>query len=107
MMSAYSLARWWRGDRKILYIFALYGLAAGIVTYIDSTSYEHDIFANISFPMNYPVFLMLFWVEWNLANPSGFSILSVSAMIIPYSILVWSFIGLLAYSLTRMFKMGP
>jgi disulfide bond formation protein DsbB len=106
MMSSYSLMQWWHSDRKILYLFALYGLVAGIITYIDSTSYEQDIFANISLPMNYPAFLMLFWAEWNLANPNGFSILSISGMIIPYSILIWSFIGLLAYSLTRMFKMG-
>ena len=107
MMRAYSLARLWRSDRKILYLFVLYGFAAGIITYIDSTSDGQDVFANISFPMNYPAFLMLFWAEWNLANPNGFSILFYPAMLIPYSVITWSFIGLLAYLIIRMFRLGP
>ena len=56
--------------------------------------------------MNFPAILMLLWTEWNVAGPNGFSILFNPAMLIPYSVMAWSFIGLVAYSLIKMFRLG-
>lgn len=97
-------------DSKFLFIFALYGLAAGIMTYIGSLSYdENDIFSNLSFPMNFPSFLVLFGFEWFVANPNGFSIINGGigqTTIMIGSVAVWSGIGLLVYGFVKMFKLG-
>jgi hypothetical protein len=63
-------------DCIFLFLFALYGLAAGIITYIGGLSYdENDIFSSMSYLINFPTFLVLFGFEWFAANPNGFSIL--------------------------------
>ena len=97
-------------DSKFLFIFALYGLAAGIMTYIGSLSYdENDIFSNLSFPMNFPSFLVLFGFEWFVANPNGFSIIYGGigqTTIMIGSVAVWSGIRLLVYGFVKMFKLG-
>lgn len=102
-----SLTDWWWDDIKILYLFALFGMAAGIITYIDSLFLEQDIFSLLSLPMNYPAIMMLLFIEYFIIAPSGFSIFFHPLAIIPYSIVLWSFIGLIVYSLIRMFKLGP
>jgi hypothetical protein len=98
-------------DIKFLTLFALYGSAAAIITYVGSLSYdENDVFSNLSFPMNFPSFLVLFGFEWFVANPNGFSILNGDigqTTIIVGSIAVWSGIGLLLYGLVKMLKLGP
>ncbi len=76
------LMNWWRSDRKILYIFALYGLAAGIMTSALSL-YNDNNLTYLVRQLNFP------------------------AMMIVGSMAAWSFIGLLIYSLVRMFRMGP
>ncbi|MGI0013480.1 MAG: hypothetical protein ACREBU_08590 [Nitrososphaera sp.] len=98
-------------DGKFLILFALYGLAAGVITYIGTLSYdENDIFSNLSYPMNFPSFLVLFSLEWFVANPNGFSILNGDvgpAILLAGSIAVWSGIGLVVYGFVKMFKLGP
>lgn len=89
-----------------MYLFALYGVVAGIMTYADSLSYDQDIFSLLSLPMNYPAIMMLLFIEYFIITPSGFSIFFHSLAIIPYSIVLWSFIGLMVYGLIRMFKLG-
>jgi len=97
-------------DSRLLILFALYGLAAGIITYVGSLSYdENDVFSNLSFPMNFPSFVVLFGFEWSVANPNGFSILNGDigqTTIMIGSVAVWSGIGLLLYGLVKMFKLG-
>jgi hypothetical protein len=107
MMSAHSLAKWWRGDRKILCLFALYGFAAGIVTYIDSTSHGQYLFPNISFSINFLGLIVMFWMDGTIGSPNGFSIFFDPIVMIPYSILAWSFIGLIGYLFIKMFRLGP
>jgi hypothetical protein len=102
-----ALIRWWKGDRKILLIFALYGFAAGLASYIASLTYDDSFMDGITSAANFAAMLTLFYVEWNLANPNGFSVFFHPAMIIVGSVAVWSFIGLLIHMLVRMFKMGP
>jgi len=99
-----------QNDSKCLFLFALYGLAAGIITLIGSLSYdENDIFSNLSYPMNFPSFLVLFGFEWFVANPNGFSILngdiSTTTLMIG-SVAIWFGIGLVVYGFVKMFKLG-
>ena len=105
------LARWrQQGDRRILHLFALYGLAAGILTYFSSFDYE-AIPDNIGFLINFPAFLALFIFDGFIASlGSSFSILAgqhVGATIILGSVITWSLIGLILYGLYKMFKLGP
>ena len=105
------LARWrLQGDRKILYLFALYGLAVGILTYISSLDYE-AIPDNIGLWINFPAILALFVFDGFVANLGGsFSVLGgqyVGATIILGSTIAWLFIGLIMYGLYKMFKLGP
>lgn len=97
-------------DTKILFLFALYGLAAGLVTYIGSLSYdEGDIFSNISYPLNFPSFLVLFGFEWFVANLNAFSILNGdigTTTLMIGSVAVWFAIGLVFYGFVKMFKLG-
>jgi hypothetical protein len=102
-----ALANWWQSDRKILYLFALYGLAAGIMSYVASLSYDDHFMDGATSAANFPAILTLFYMEWNVANPNGFSIFFHPIMIIVGSMAVWSFIGLLIYSLVKMLRMGP
>jgi hypothetical protein len=92
-------------DSKFLFLFALYGLAAGIITYIWSLSHDgNDIFSNLSYPMNFPFFL-LFGFEWFVANPNGFSILNGgigTTTLITGSIPVWLGIGLVVYGFVKI-----
>jgi hypothetical protein len=101
-----ALMRWWKGDRKILLIFALYGFAAGLASYSASLTYDDSFMDGITSATNFAAVLALFYVEWNLANPNDF-VFFHPAMIIVGSAAVWSSIGLLTYLLVRMFKMGP
>ena len=100
------MIRWWQGEEKILYIFALYGLAAGILSYIASLSYDDQFTEGIAATANFPSLMILLSIEWFVMNPNGFSILNQST-IIPGSIVIWSFIGLTVYYFIKMFKMGP
>ena len=97
-------------DSKVLFLFAFYGLAAGIITYIGSLSYdENDIFSNLSYPMNFPSFLVLFGFEWFVANPNGFSILNGdigTTTLMIGSVAVWLGIGLVVYGFVKLFKLG-
>lgn len=97
-------------DSKFLFLFALYGLIAGIITYIGTHSYdESDIFSNISNLMNFPSFLVLFGFEWFVANPNGFWILNGDIGIMTLmigSVVVWSAVGLVVYGFVKMFKLG-
>jgi hypothetical protein len=77
-----ALMRWWKGDKKILYIFALYGLAAGIMSYIASLSYDDSFMNGIISAVNFPSIMILLYIEWNMANPNGFSIFFHPTMII-------------------------
>ena len=105
---AASLIRWsWADDKKILLIFTLYGLAAGLLSYIASFSYYDSFFDGGASTVNFPSMLTMFYIEWNLANPNGFSIFFYPVMIVAGSIAVWSSIGLIMYLLVRMFRMGP
>lgn len=97
-------------DSKFLFLFALFGLVAGIITYIGSLSYdESDLFSNLSYPMNLPSFLVLFGFEWFVANPNGFSILNgdigITTVMIG-SVAVWFGIGLVVYGFVKMSKLG-
>jgi hypothetical protein len=95
-----TLMRWWHGDKKILYVFALYGLGAGIVMYTASLSYDH--LDAISFVSNYPTIVMMFFFFEGRSMPVPTFILIMSS-----SVATWSFIGLIVYAFTKMFKMGP
>jgi hypothetical protein len=101
---------WLRGDRGILYRFVLYGFAAGTLTYVSSLTYEQDL-DNIAMLMNFPAIIILFGIEWSIANQNGFSILSGNPYqflpIILGSAAIWSFIGLVVYAFVKMFKLGP
>jgi hypothetical protein len=103
MSSQYALLRWWQGDRRIVYVFALYGLAAGIVTFIAGEYYYNDqLIRTASFASNYPAIVaMLFFFAGTTSPVPSF------VLIISTSIIAWSFIGLLLYSFVKMFKMGP
>jgi hypothetical protein len=107
-MSGMQLARkrWLHGDRRILTIFALYGLAAGIMMYALSVSEDTGLDYFV-YMFNLPAMIFLLYVEWNIANPAGLSILFHPATIVAGTVAVWSFIGLIAYLLVRMFRMGP
>lgn len=89
----------------------LYGLAAGILTLVGSLSIdENDVFASLSYPVNFPTFLVLLGVESLLANPNGFSVLNGdigTTTLMIGSIAVWSGIGLVVYGLVKMFRLGP
>lgn len=100
------LKHWWKGDRKILYIFALYGLAAGIMTSALSL-YNDSNLTYVVLQLNFSAMLITLYIEWNVANPLGFSMLFHPAMLVVGSMAAWSFIGLLIYSFVRMFRMGP
>ncbi|AFU59553.1 hypothetical protein Ngar_c26310 [Candidatus Nitrososphaera gargensis Ga9.2] len=82
----------------------MYGLAASVMSYIASLSYDDSLMDRVTSAANFPAILTLFYVEWNMANPNGFSMLFHSAIIIAGSIVVWSFIGLLIY---LFIKLGP
>lgn len=98
--------RWWRGDRKVPLIFGAYGLAMGLLTFslniFDGRHLEYVVLQ-----LNFPATMILLYVEWNIANPNGLSILFHPIMLAAGSIIAWSFIGLPLYLLVRMFKMGP
>jgi hypothetical protein len=73
-----AMIRWWQGEEKILYIFALYGLAAGILSYIASLSYDDQFTEGIAATANFPSLMILLSIEWFVMNPNGFSILKQS-----------------------------
>jgi hypothetical protein len=108
-MSSSRLVRlnWLRSDRKILYIFAFYGLVAGVASYVASLSYDDHFMDGATSAANFPAILTLFYLEWNVANPNGFSVFFHPLMIIAGSMAVWSFLGLLIYLLIRMFRIRP
>lgn len=105
--SRLAVANWSRSDRKILYVFAFYGLAAGVTSYVASLSYDDHFMDGATLAANFPAILTLFYLEWNVANPNSFSVFFHPLLIIVGSMAVWSFLGLLIYLLIRMFRIRP
>jgi len=56
------LMNWWRSDRKILYIFALYGLAAGIMTSALSL-YNDNNLTYLVLQLYFPAMMILLYIE--------------------------------------------
>lgn len=94
------------GSERIVLAFAIYGFVAGIVTLIDSMSYEQDIFSILSFPMNYPTIvltLMLFGENFQVPVP----IPVWNIVLVLGTTAIWTTIGFIIYCFYRLFKLGP
>ena len=91
-----------KDDKRIVFLFALYGLLAGIISYIATLSYDTHYMDTIASFINYPTVMIIF-----MTNPSGFSIEPsiLPAAIILASIAVWSFIGFIVYLFAKLFKL--
>ena len=91
-----------KDDKRIVFLFALYGLLAGIISYIASLSYDKHYLDTIASFINYPTVMIIF-----MANPGGFSIppLVFPIAIILGSTAVWSFIGFIVYLFAKLFKL--
>ncbi|MEO9295573.1 MAG: hypothetical protein ABI347_08245 [Nitrososphaera sp.] len=91
-----------RHDVKIWLAAILYGLAAGIISYISILSYEDQYYLDwLAFIMNYPTFIVLFSISYE-----GSSFV-YPLDIIGASVGVWSLVGLAIYGFVKMLKLGP
>jgi len=96
-------------DNLIVSLFTLYGLAAGLLLYVSSLSSDSEL-DGIASAMDFPAVLTLFWFEWFVLNPEGFSILNGDigkVTIVAGSVIIWSLIGLLIIGIVRLFKLAP
>jgi hypothetical protein len=85
--------------------FALYGIVTEIITYMDSQSYEQDVWANLSIITNIPTamaFFMILGENFHVPVPTPIW----NAIIVLGSMLVWSIIGFNFYCFVKLFKMG-
>lgn len=94
-----ALSRWWRSDRKILSILALYGLAAGAIAYAAGLLDDESL-GRISLVANFPTVMALYFAS------GGYSPVP-DAVRIPSSIVIWSLVGLIAYTFVKMLRLGP
>ena len=101
MMSRYGMTLL-HGERKFLFLFALYGLAVGIISYVSSLSYDDHFLNGIASLLNYPTVMLILF-----SNPDGLSIpISVyPIVIILSSTAVWSFIGFIVYLFIKLFRL--
>jgi hypothetical protein len=74
----------------------MYGLAAGVISYASSLSYDDRYLGWLALSMNYPAFLLMFSLSFG--HP---------LWIIAISTAVWSLIGLIIYALVKMLRLGP
>lgn len=94
------------GKERIIIVFALYGLAVGIVSEIDASGYEPGILDNISVSLNFPSFIvgmMIFGENYSIPVP----IPVWSVFMVLGSIVVWTTIGFIVYCFYKLFKLGP
>lgn len=98
--------RLFHDNERILLAFAIYGVVAGIVTVIDTLSYEQDLFVTLSIIMNIPT-AMAFFMILGENFPVPVPILVWNVFIVLGSVAVWSIIGFIVYCFYRLFKLGP
>jgi len=97
--------RVFHGNERILLAFAIYGGVAGVITVIDTMSFEQDIWATLSIIMNIPTviaFLMILGENFPVPVPMELW----HATIVASSALVWIIIGFIVYCFYRLFKLG-
>jgi hypothetical protein len=92
-----------QNDAKIWFLITLYGLAAGVISYVSTLSYEDQQMDSLAFAMNYPFFVVM------LVTLTGVSISEflVPVVIIAGSAAAWSLIGFVIYLFVKMFRLGP
>ena len=91
---------------RIIVVFALYGLAAGIFLAIDANGYEPDFLDNVSVAFNFPSFIagmMIFGEHYSIPVP----IPVWNVFMVIGSVLVWSTVGFIVYCFYRLFRLGP
>ncbi|MEP0823946.1 MAG: hypothetical protein HRF40_00520 [Nitrososphaera sp.] len=93
-------------SERIILLFAVYGVVAGVVTVISTFSYEQDLFAVLSIIMNIPTGLAYFMILGeHYSIPVPIPVWNV--FIVLGSVLVWTVIGFIVYCFYRLFKLGP
>ena len=91
---------------RIIFAFAVYGLAAGTFSVIDTNGYEPDFLDNISILMNIPGFIvamMIFGEHYSIPVP----IHVWDVVIVLGTVTVWTTMGFVIYCFYRLFKLGP
>ncbi|WP_415283363.1 hypothetical protein [Candidatus Nitrososphaera sp. FF02] len=101
------MSRLWKGDRRVLLVFAMYGIVAGVVAFIDSQSYGDDIFSRLSILMNIPTIGMFFYLQFSVADPAGVARGFHPLALIFWLASLWTFIGAVLYGFVRLFRLGP
>lgn len=94
------------GKEKIIFVFAAYGLAAGVFLAVDANGYLPDIFDNVSVGFNFPSFIvgmMIFGEHYPIPVP----IPVWNLFMVLGSMVVWTVIGFIVYSFYRLFQLGP
>jgi hypothetical protein len=93
-----------QNDARIWFLITLYGLAAGVVSYVSTLSYEDQQMDSLAFAMNYPFIVVM------LATLTGVSVpvpeFLMPVIIVAGSAAVWSVIGLVVYAFVKMFRLG-
>ena len=65
------------------------------------------VFSLISFPMNYPAFIVFLFLEFSLTNPAGLSLVFHPLAPVFWLAGLWTLIGAIVYGFVRLFRMGP
>ncbi|CDI04954.1 hypothetical protein NITUZ_140029 [Candidatus Nitrosotenuis uzonensis] len=65
--SYFHLSKLLKDDKRIVFLFALYGLLAGVISYIATLSYDKHYLDIIAGFVNYPTIMIIF-----MANPVAF-----------------------------------
>lgn len=106
LQPATSSSRLFQGSKGIVLAFAIYGIAAGIVTVIDSMSYEQDIQATLSIIMKIPT-AMAFFMILGESFPGSMPVPVWNAVIFAGSVALWTTVGFIVYCFYKLFKLGP
>jgi hypothetical protein len=89
-------------DERLLFIFAMYGLAAGLVFAIAGLSEQTSI-ANAVLYYNYPTLVTLLMVGGTMAGTEPVIQATMSVLI---SIATWTFLASIFYGIFKMFKVA-
>lgn len=90
---------------RIIIVFAVYGLAIGIVSVIDANGDELTILDNVSVSLNLPSFIvgmMIFGEHYSIPVP----IPIWNVFMVLGSVVVWTTIGFIVYCFYGLFRLG-